>query len=117
MKMIRATDEARAWLHKEHPDVPCSRCAYCGTIGLDSCICYDNTMSASMVIPYSHGAMNSCGFKWDLKAAAKEAYDRITYAGCIDALPPMVQDAYAILQEGIDHERRIASNNKAEKEQ
>lgn len=33
MTVIRPTDKAREWLRKEHPEVPCSRCAYCGTIG------------------------------------------------------------------------------------
>lgn len=111
MKVIRPTDKAREWLRKEHPEVPCSRCAYCGTIGTDSCICYDSTMSAMMNIPYSHGAMGSCGFKWELKAAAREAYDRITYMGDVESLPPLVRDAYAILTEGLDNERKIRWNN------
>lgn len=114
MTVIRPTDRAREWLRKTHPDVPCSKCAYCGTIGLDSCLCYDSTMSASMNIPYSHGAQNSCGFKWELKSAAQEAYNRMTYMGEIEKLPPMVQDAYAILQEGLEHERKIRWNNERE---
>lgn len=113
MTVIRPTDEAREWLHKTHPNVPCSRCAYCGVIGRDSCMCIDSTMTASMRIPYSHGAQ-SCGFKWELKAAAQEAYDRMTYMGGIDTLPPMVQDAYAILREGLEHERKIRWNNEKE---
>ncbi len=117
MKVIRATDKARAWLRKEHPDVPCSRCAYCGVIGTDSCLCYDRTMSATMHIPYSHGAgTGPCGFMWELKAAAQEAYDRMTYMGGIESLPPMVQDAYAILEDAIDHERKIRWNNEREME-
>ena len=117
MKVIRATDKARAWLRKNHPSVPCSRCAYCGVIGTNSCLCYDSTMSSTMNIPYSHGiGTGSCEFKWELKAAAQEAYDRITYMGGIESLPPMVRDAYAILQEGIDHERMIRWNNEHEEE-
>lgn len=114
MNIKRATDESRAWLRKVHPDVPCSLCAYCGTIAEGYCWCYDNTMSAKMAIPYSHGAQLSCGFKWELKAAAREAYNRMTYMGGIDKLPPMVRDAYAILEEGIEHERKITSNNERE---
>ena len=114
MKMIRATEKARAWLRKTHPDVPCSRCAYCGTIGVDSCLCYDSTISATMCIPYSHGAQNSCGFKWELKAAANEALTRIEYFGGVEKLPHMVQDAYAILKDGVEHERKIQWNNESE---
>ena len=110
MKVIRPTDETRAWLRKAHPDVRCSRCAYCGTIGESSCLCYDSTMSATMNIPYSHGAQ-SCHFKWELKCAAREAYDRITYMGYVDSIPPEVQDAYKILREGLEHERKIRWNN------
>lgn len=113
MTVIRPTDRAREWLRKEHPDVPCSRCAYCGTIGERVCLCYDSTMSAVMHIPYNIGPQ-SCGFKWELKSAAREAYDRITYMGGIEDLPPMVQDAYAILQEGLEHERKIRFNNERE---
>lgn len=55
-----------------------------------------------------------CGFKWELKSAAREAYDRMTYLGGIKDLPPMVQDAYAILQEGLEHERKIRFHNERE---
>ena len=113
MKFVRPTDKAREWLRKTHPDVPCSQCAYCGVIGQDSCVCIDSTMTASMCIPYSHGAQ-SCGFKWELKAAAQEAYDRMTYMGDINKLQPMVQDAYAILKEGLEHERKIQCHKEHE---
>ena len=113
MKVIRADEKARAWLRETHPDVPCSRCAYCGTICEDMCQCYDSTMSAKMWISYSHGAQNSCGFKWELKAAANEALTRIEYMGGIEKLPHMVQDAYAILKEGVEHERKIRWNNES----
>lgn len=113
MTVIRPTDKAREWLRKEHPEVPCSRCAYCGTIGERACLCYDSTMSAVMHIPYNTGPQ-SCGFKWELKSAAQEAYDRMTYLGGIKDLPPMVHDAYAILQEGLEHERKIRFHNERE---
>ena len=113
MIVIRPTDKAREWLHNTHPDVPCSQCAYCGVIGENSCTCYDGTLSAQMCIPYSHGSQ-PCGFKWELKAAAQEAYSRMTYLGNIDKLPPMVQDAVAILEEGLDHERKIRCQNEHE---
>lgn len=112
MQVIRPTDKARAWLRKTHPDVPCSQCAYCGTIGENSCVCYDSTLSSMMNIPYSH-SVQSCGGKWELKSAAQEAFDRITYMGGVDKLPPMVQDAYAILKEGLEHERIIRSAQEA----
>lgn len=70
-------------------------------------------MTAPMNIPYDIGP-HSCGFKWELKAAAQEAYDRMTYMGGIDELPPLVQDAYSILQEGLEHERKIRWNNERE---
>ena len=113
MKILQATDEARAWLRKKHPDVRCSRCAYCGAIGSYGCVCYENATSELMMIPYAHGE-HSCGFKWDLKSAAREAYDRIAYMGGVDSLPPMVRDAYAILGEGLEHERKIIQHNESE---
>ena len=113
MIVIRANNKARGWLRKTHPEVRCSRCAYCGVIGERSCMCYDSTMTAHMNIPYNIGPQ-SCGFKWEIMSAAQEAYDRMTYMGGIEDLPPMVQDAYAILQEGLEHERKIRINNEKE---
>ena len=115
MRVIRPTEKSRGWLRKEHPELQCSICAYCGAIGERECVCYDSTMSAMMRVPYSMGPQ-SCGFKWELKSAAQEAYDRMTYMGNIDKLPPMVQDAYAILKEGLEHDRKIRCNNEHEEE-
>ena len=116
MILIRAAERARGWLRKEHPDVPCSRCAYCGVIGEAGCLCYDSTMSSHIYIPYSHGAgTGPCGFKWELKAAAEEACSRLAYMGA-ESLPPMVRDAYDILSEGLEHERKIRWHNEQEKE-
>ena len=38
----------------------------------------------------------------------------MTYMGDIDKLPPMVQDAYAILKEGLEHERKIQCHKEHE---
>lgn len=106
--MKRPLRLSREWLKKNHPDVRCSKCAYCGVIGNDSCLCYDNTLSASMNIPYSHG-MQPCEFRWELKESVREALNRIEYFGEVDKLPPMIQDAIAILKEGIEHDDKIES--------
>lgn len=104
--MIRPLRSERAWLKRNHPDVRCSYCAYCGVIGSNSCLCYDNTLSKCMNIPYSHG-MQPCEFRWELKASVKEALNRIAFFGDVDKLPPLIQDAIAILEEGIEHDDKI----------
>lgn len=102
MKDAKPTRAEREWLHKQHPDVPCWRCARCYNIGELSCLCKDDYHNC-MVIPYN-AEHNSCMFVWDLAEAAREAHSRLAYMG-YDSLPPMVKDVYDILEQAIDHER------------
>ena len=99
----RPSYRERVWLHTEHPEVPCWRCARCYNVGGTSNLCVDD-YGNYMCVPYN-AEHNSCMFVWDLAAAAREAHTRLAYMG-YDALPPMVKDVYAILDQALQFELR-----------
>jgi len=99
---------AREWLHKEHPDVPCWRCARCQGIGVSACTCRDDNGSI-MVIPYN-AEHNSCMFVWDVEAAAREARSRLGFMG-YESLPPMVKDVYNILDSSLSYQAKLDREN------
>lgn len=105
--MNLATDEKRAWLRDSHHELDCWRCArYCGhqckadgTIRI-VCGADDPRDVARMVLtPEQANACTGC-FRWELKAAAREALARLRYIG-MEALPPMARDVVEFLDEAV----------------
>lgn len=100
------------WLKEHHPDVPCWRCARLACAGESDCLCYTKDFSG-----WEHKQFKDCegckDFTWSLECAANEAHSRMHYFG-VDALPPMLKDVFAILDEALSNERVI---NRLEREQ